>query len=73
MGAYIEEINEKNTAKDAYSEDKGYKWLPSEEFKQKTTQNSAALFERYSELAGAESVTQEQVSDFIQSVLNGRF
>ena len=73
VGAYIEEINEKNTAKDAYSADKGYKWQQSEELKQKTTQNSAALFARYNELVNAKSVTQEQVSDFIQSVLSGRF
>lgn len=73
VGDYIEEINEKNNADDAYSADKGYKWQPSEEFKQKTAQNSAALFARYSELAGKESVTAEQVADFMQSVFNGRF
>ena len=73
FGAYITEIYEKNTAEDAYSEDKGYQWLPDSEFIAKTAENSRKLYDRYTELESTEQVTQQQVSEFIISVLDGGF
>ena len=73
FGAYVAEIYEKNTAADAYSQDKGYQWLPDSEFIAKTSENSRQLYDRYTELESIEQVTQQQVSEFIISVLGGEF
>lgn len=73
FGVYVEEIYTKNTDRKAYSPDKGYKWLPEDEFIEKTAEKSKALYAEYKELSERGGVTKKDVEDFIFSVLSGNF
>lgn len=72
FGETVSEIKTKNTDPSAYGKERGYEWIPGDEFIAQTAQKSEALFERYSEFA-AGTHTAAEAYEFINSALSGNF
>lgn len=73
FGEFVKEIYTKNTDDSAYSDERGYAWLPEPEHRKSTAERSAALYELYSRLCESDELTEVRVSEFITAVLGGDF